>query len=289
MVDKVDKTMTVDEIVGQIKDGDTIAIGGWGPVRKPMAILRAIAKSKLKNLTFLSAGGLEMDMMLGAGKVKKMVFPFMSLEGAPGAMGNYMRMRKEGILDISEVSEHMFFCGFKAASERLPFYPTRSGAFTDLLKINPHIKTIEAPYTGETLVAMPPFKVDVALLHVNAATRSGYGRIAGDEVIDPLITRATINNGGKVFMQAERIVTVEELKCNPYNIEIINIYVTGVVETPYGAHPGKIYPEYDWDERHLAEYGKASADAETFKAYLDKYTKVPNHEAYLKLVGKNLA
>jgi len=215
------------------------------------------------------------------------VFPFMSLEGAPGAMGNYMRMRKEGILNISELSEQMFFVGFKAAAERLPFYPTRSGAFTDLLKVNPDIQTITAPYTGETLVAMLPHKVDVALIHVNLATKSGYGRIQGDEVIDPMICRATVANGGKVFMQAERITTIEELKCtNPYNIEIILSYVTGVVETPYGCHPDKIYPNYGWDEKHLAEYGKASAAPETFKAYLDKYINVRDHNAYLKLVGK---
>ena len=285
-----DKRMTLDEIVGQIKDGDTIAIGGWGPARRPMTMVRAIAKSKLKNLTLLSAGAFDIDMLLGAGKVKKIIVPFMSLEGAPSALGNYMRMRKEGnAFEMGEVSEHMYFSGFRAAAERLPFYPTRSGAFTDLMKINPHIKTIEAPYTGETLVAMPPFKVDVALIHVNNANKDGYGRIRGDEVIDPLISRATIANGGKVFISCERLVTMDELKCNPYNIEIIQNYVTGVVEAPYGAHPGKIYPDYGWDEKHLAEYGKASNDPEAFKAYLDKYIKVPNQEAYLKLVGKDVA
>ena len=77
-----------------------------------------------------------------------------------------------------------------------------------------------------------------------------------------------------------------ELKCNPDHMEIINLYVTGVVETPFGAHPGVCYPEYTWDDRHLAEYGKASAEAETFKAYLAKYINVPDQYAYLKLVGK---
>jgi len=282
--------MTIDEIVGQIKDGDSIAIGGWGPARRPMTLVRAIAKSKLKNLTILSAGAFDVDMLLGAGKVKKIVVPFMSLEGAPSAMGNYMRMRKEGnAFEMCELSEHMYFSGFKAASERLPFYPTRSGAFTDLLKINPHIKTFEAPYTGETLVAMPPHKVDVALIHVNLANKDGYGQIRGDEVIDPLVTRATIAQGGKVFISCERICNMDELKCSPYNIEIIQNYVTGVVETPFGSHPGKIFPNYGWDEKHLGEYGKASNDPETFKAYLDKYIKVPNQEAYLKLIGKDVA
>jgi len=282
--------MTLDQVVSQIKDGDSIAIGGWGPARKPMAMVRAIAKSKLKNLTILSAGAFDVDMLLGAGKVKKIVVPFMSLEGAPSAMGNYMRMRKEGdAFEMSEVSEHMYFSGFKAASERLPFYPTRSGAFTDLMKINPHLKYVIDPYNGETLVAMPPHKIDVALIHVNLANKDGYGQIRGDEVIDPMMTRATIAQGGKVFISCERICTMDELKCNPYNIEIIQNYVTGVVETPFGSHPGKIFPDYGWDVTHLGEYGKATSDPEAFKAYLDKYIKVPNQEAYLKLVGKDVA
>ena len=286
MVAKVDKSMTLKEVVSQIKNGDTIAIGGWGPVRKPMALIREIAKSKKKDLTILSPGGLDVDLLLGAGKVKKLIACFMSLEGAPSEIGNYRRMRKEGTLEMSELSEHMTIAGLKAAAERLPFYPTRSGAFTDLMKINPDIQYIEAPYTGETLVAMPAFKIDVTLLHINAATKSGYGQIIADPAWDAHMARATAAQNGKIFLEAERIITVEEMKCAMEHMHISIVYVTGVVEAPYGAHPGKIFPDYDWDEAHLAEYRTASADPEAFKAYLDKYVNVPDSDAYLKLVGK---
>src|SRR5438128_2050342 len=40
-----DKRVTIDEIVGEIHDGMTIGIGGWGSRRKPMALVRALLRS----------------------------------------------------------------------------------------------------------------------------------------------------------------------------------------------------------------------------------------------------
>jgi len=275
--------MTPKEVVSQIRNGDTIVIGGWGMDRKPMTILREIAKSKLKDLTIMSYAGLDIDLLIGAGKVKKFVFPFVSLEGAPGTPGNYRRARREGSIEIMEVSEYMFLCGLRAAAERLPFMPCRNGLGTDILKANPEIKTIKAPYSGETLVAMPALKADVALLHVNAADPSGYAQIQADRIFDHIISRGP----DKVFISAEKIVPLTELKCNYSKMEILKNYVTGVVEAPYGAHPGWCWPHYENDEKHLAEYSKASATQESFNEYLDKYVKgAPDQETYLKLVGK---
>ena len=277
-----DKTMTPQEVISQIRDGDTIAIGGWGPIRKPMTMIREIAKSKLKDLTIISFAALDVDLLIGAGKVKKFIFPFMSLEGVPGTLGNYRRARTESSLELMELSEYMTIAGLKAAALRLPFFPTRSGLGSDVLTVNPDIVTFEAPYTGEKLVAMPALKPDVALIHVNAATRSGYGQILGDPRFDRVMARAA----EKTFLCAERIAPLSELKNDFRTIEITKVWVSGVVETPLGAHPGRSYPEYDVDAGHLSEYSKASADAATFKDYLAKYIDVPDQYAYLKLVGK---
>lgn len=279
----MDKILTAREVVSQIHNGDSIVTGGWGPIRKPMALVREIASSALTDLTVMSFAALDLDLLIGAGKVKKAIYPFVALEGAPGALGNYRRARQEGTISVMELCEYMFVCGFKAAAERLPFYPTRSGLGTDMLTMNPEIEVIESPYTGEKLVAMPAFEPDVALIHVNAADSQGNAQILGDPYWDYTILRTA----KKVIISCEKVVTSSQLKKNPLSVIIRSHWVTGVVELPYGAHPGSCYPDYGWDEAHLVEYGNSTAQPETFKAYLDKYVfGVKKQDDYLKLVGK---
>lgn len=279
----VDRRMTSQEAVSQIKNGDTIAIGGWGPTRKPMGLVREIAKSSLKDLTVMCLGGLDADLLIGAGKVKKLVYPFMALEGAPGKLANFTRARADGSIEALELSENMFICGLKAAAERLPFYPTRSGLGTDILTLAPDIVTIEAPYTGEKMVAMPALNADVALIHANTASPEGYAQIFGD----PLWDHVMVRTAKKVFVSAEKIITRGQMKKDLASIKISSPWVTGVIENPYGAHPGICFPNYTApDGGHLNEYAKAAAELDAFKGYLDKYVhNVKDQAAYIELVG----
>ena len=278
-----DKTMLPNEVVDQIHDGDTITIGGWGASRRPMTLIREIVRSKLKGLTVVSFAGIDVDLLIGAGKVKRLVCPFVSFEGAPGTPGNYCRARLSASIEVMELSEQLCRLGLKAAAERLPFYPTRCGLGTDLLKVNPGIVTFEAPYTGERLVAMPSLKADVALIHVNAADPSGYGQILGEPYFDALVAKSA----DKVFLSCEKVVPLRDLKSDPDTVHIGRLWVDGVTEAPYGAHPGDCYPAYDWDGDHLAEYSQAAADEKAFESYLAKYVHdAPDQTAYLRQVGK---
>ena len=282
---KPDKVLSSSDVVSTIHSGDSIVIGGWGPFRKPMALVRAIVASDLTDLTVMSFAALDLDMLIGAGKVKKAIYPFVALEGAPGALGNYRRAREQGTISVMEISEYMFVCGFKAAADRLPFYPTRAGLGTDILVENPEIRLIDSPYTKEKLVAMPAFEPDVAFIHVNEADSSGNARILGDPYWDYTMLRAA----GKVIISCEAVVSTKQLSRDPLSIVIRGHWVTGVVETPCGAHPGSCYPDYGWDGAHLTEYGASSAQADSFKHYLDKYVYGKGPADYLKLIGKRLS
>ena len=93
----MDKQMSAAEVVAQLKDGMTIGIGGWGPRRKPMALVREILRSDLKDLTLVSYGGADVGMLCAAGKVKKVVFAFVSLDFIP--LEPYFRQaRQQGAL-----------------------------------------------------------------------------------------------------------------------------------------------------------------------------------------------
>ena len=97
-----DKRMTIDEVVAELEDGMTIGIGGWGPRRKPMALVRAILRSDLKDLTLVSWGGADVGLLVRAGKIRKLVYAFVSPrlgparaelpEGPPG--GHHPRGRR---------------------------------------------------------------------------------------------------------------------------------------------------------------------------------------------------
>ena len=139
----------------------TIGIGGWGPRRKPMALVRAILRSDLKDLTLVSWGGADVGLLVRAGKVKSFVYAFVSLDTVP-LEPNFQKARQEGAIpEVVELDEGMFQTGLRAAAQRLPFLPMRAGLGSDVLVNNPWIKTVESPYDdGEELVAVPALNLD---------------------------------------------------------------------------------------------------------------------------------
>ena len=98
----MNKQMTTQQVVAELKDGMTIGIGGWGPRRKPMALIREILRSDLKDLTIVAYGGADVGMLCAAGKVKKVVFAFVSLDFIP--LEPYFRKaRQTGSIETMEI------------------------------------------------------------------------------------------------------------------------------------------------------------------------------------------
>ncbi|MBI2918907.1 MAG: CoA transferase subunit A [Chloroflexi bacterium] len=278
----IDKRLTMAEAVAELHDGATIGIGGSAGRRKPMALVRAIARSSLKDLTVVCWGGPDLDLLIGAGKVKKAAYAFCRFEGGRGAPGNFRRARQQGSIEFMELSEYLCLSGLEAAGRRLPFFPVRSALGTDILTTSPQIQTFTAPYTGETLVAMPALNLDAAFILVNAADPSGYGQVLGDLMFDMPVVHAA----KAVYLCADKVVPLEVLKADVRSMVINRMWVAGVVEVPFGGHPASNYPSYLADMEHLREHYQAAADPQAFKAYLDKYVYgVDTQEAYLERIG----
>ena len=160
----MDKQMPAAEVVAQLDDGMTIGIGGWGPRRKPMALVREILRSDLKDLTLVAYGGADVGMLCAAGKVKKVVFAFVSLDFIP--LEPYFRQaRQSGAIEVVEIDEGMMLLGLRAAAWGLPFIPTQVGLGTDIVTENPGIKVIEIPYDDKQWVAMPALRLYASLNH----------------------------------------------------------------------------------------------------------------------------
>ena len=203
-----DKRMTVDDVVAELRDGMTIGVGGWGSRRKPMLLVRAIARSSLKDLTLVSYGGPDVGLLCATGKLRKIVCGFVSLDSIP-LEPHFRAARQSGAVEVVDLDEGMLQWGLYAAALRLPFLPTRAGLGSDVMKLVPELRTVKSPYDdGEELVAMPAITLDVALIHMNRADARGNGQFLGPDLyFDDLFCMAAKRR----FMSAERIVPTEHL------------------------------------------------------------------------------
>lgn len=257
-----DKRMSPDEAVAHISDGMTVGIGGWGSRRKPMALVRALCRSPAKDLTIVSYGGPDVGLLCAYKKVRKLVFGFVTMDSIP-LEPHFRAARQNGEIEVMELDEGMFQWGLYAAANRLPFMPTRAGLGSDVLSTNPELKTIRSPYDGTEVVAMPPLKLDVALVHMNRADAKGNAQYLGPDIyFDDLFCMAA----GKAFVSCERIVD-EFTEGSFHTLRISRIYVDGVIEAARGAHFTSCVPDYDRDEALQSAYAKAAADPDEWAKF----------------------
>lgn len=264
-----DKTMTEGEVVSRLRSGMTIGIGGWGSRRKPMSLVREIVRSDLKDLTIVSYGGPDVGLLCAAGKVKKVVFGFVSLDSIP-LDPHFRAARQAGAIEVEEYDEGMLQWGLQAAGIRLPYLPTRAGLGSDVMTVNPQLQTVVDPYQGETLVAMPAIPLDAALVHMNRADIHGNAQYLGPDLyFDDLFCLAAEN----AYVSCERIVPTAELTevAHPSTIRIPRLLVSGVVEAPGGAHFTSCVPDYERDEAFQREYVAAAKDPEQWQGFLGRY------------------
>ncbi|MBM7520267.1 CoA transferase subunit A [Nocardioides nitrophenolicus] len=270
-----DKRTSIDDVIASLESGMTIGIGGWGPRRKPMALVRAICNSDLEDLTIVSWGGADVGLLARAGKIRRLVYAFVSLDSIP-LEPNFQRARQTAAIpEIVELDEGMFQTGLKAAAERLPFLPMRAGLGSDVLVNNPWIKTVTSPYDDgvghEELVAVPALKLDVALVHLNRADMHGNATYLGpDPYFDDLFAMAA----DRTYLSVEQIVDTAGLTVDtPVQRVLLNrMMVTGVVETPNGAHFTNCVPDYERDERFQKAYASAASGSdEDWQAFHDRF------------------
>jgi glutaconate CoA-transferase subunit A len=273
-----DKRMTEEEVVAQLQSGMTIGIGGWGSRRKPMSLVAAIARSGLRDHTIVSYGGPDLGLLCATGKVKRAIYGFVSLDTIP-LEPHFRAARQKGAIEASEIDEGMLQWGLYAAALRLPFLPTRAGLGSDVMKVNPWLKTIASPYDAdETLVAMPALHLDAALVHMNLADAQGNSAFLGpDPYFDDLFCMAAERR----FVSCERIVSAAELATSPLqSLRVQRWMVDGVVEAPRGAHFTECLPDYGRDEAFMKEYAASAKSPEAWTAFYDRYIAV-DHKGYL--------
>ncbi|WP_194790339.1 CoA transferase subunit A [Pseudomonas sp. UFMG81] len=280
----MDKQMTTAQMVAQLRDGMTLGIGGWGPRRKPMALVREILRSDLKDLTIVAYGGADVGLLCAAGKVKKLVFAFVSLDFIP-LEPHFRKARQAGAIEVMEIDEGMLLLGLRAAAMHVPFIPTAVGLGTDVLRHNPDIKLVASPYGDDRdWVAMPALKLDAALIHVDRADARGVCQIAGpDHYMDDLFVRAARNT----YVTCDELVDSDWLHADPVRAHQVfweRNLTTAVAHVPGGAHPSSCAPLHGFDVPHFKAYAASAQSEEGWQAYVEQYVAC-THDQYLERCG----
>ncbi|UQE75576.1 MULTISPECIES: CoA transferase subunit A [unclassified Gordonia (in: high G+C Gram-positive bacteria)] len=278
-----DKTSTLDEVIGELADGMTIGIGGWGGRRKPMALVRALARSSLTGLTIVTYGGADLGLLCAAGKVKRAYYGFVSLDSPPFYDPWFARARTSGAIEAREMDEGMVKCGLEAAAARLPFLPIRAGLGSSVPDFwDGELKTVVSPYPDgdgrtQTLIAMPALTLDAAFVHLDLADVHGNAAYTG---IDPYFDDLFFAAADRRYLETDRLVTTEELAdaVVPQRLLLNRMNVDRVVHTPNGAH-FTFSGSYPRDEAFQRFYVESAGDEEKWAAFRTRFLDV-DEETY---------
>ena len=265
-----DKLMTMREAIERfVGDGDTIVIEGFTHLISFAAGHEIIRQRRRDLVACRLTPDLVYDQLVGAGCVRKLVFSWAGNPGA-GPLYAFRRAVEQSVprpLELEEYSHFGMVARLAAGASRLPFFPLRDYAGSDLPRVNRDIRTVTCPFTGEELAAVPALNPDVAIVHVQRADRSGNAQIWGLVGVQKEAAFAS----KRVVVVAEEIVDERVVRSDPNRTTIPGIVVDAVVHEPFGCHPSYAQGFYDRDNDFYIAWRDVSKDVSRFEAWLDEW------------------
>ena len=257
-----------DAVAALVKDGDTVVIEGFTHLIC-FAAGHEIIRQKKKNLTLARlTPDLIYDQMIQAGVAKKLIF---SWAGNPG-VGSLHAFRRAveatpARLEIEEYSHFGMVARLSAGAANLPFWPLKNYEGTDIPKVNPLIKSVDCPYTGETLATVPALRPDVTIVHAQRADMGGNTQVWGLMGVQKEAAFAS----KRVIVVVEELVDEAVIRQDPNRTLIPGLQVDAVVVEPWGAHPSYAQGYYDRDNDFYVAWDKVAREEGSFKQYLDEF------------------
>ena len=258
--------LSLQQAIAQfVHDGDTIALEGFTHLI-PFAAGHEIIRQNRRDLTLIRmTPDILYDQMIGMGLVRKLVF---SWGGNPG-VGSLHRLRdaiEKGWprpLEIDEHSHAGMANAYEAGASGLPCAVFRGYLGTDLPKVNPNIKSIACPFTGEQLTCIPSHRPDVAIVHAQKADREGNVLVEG--IIG--VQKEAVLAARRAIVTVEEVV--EDLGLRSPNAVILPYWtVAAVAAVPGGAHPSYAYGYYVRDNAFYIAWDAIARDRSTFQSWM---------------------
>jgi glutaconate CoA-transferase subunit A len=272
-----DKRASLAEAAALVTDGAMVALGGGLCARLPMALVRELIRAGRRDLHLVgSAHSIDVDLLIATGVVKVCEESYVGFEQDLGLAPAFRRAAATGAIEIRESCCVTILTQLRASEMGVPFLPVRGLKGTDIERRHGEYTRITCPFTGEELVAVPPLRPDVALVHAPLGDRHGNLHLDQPFVLDERFASAS----AMVVATVDRLVPTDEVATA--GVTIPAHLVAAVAEVPFGAHPSSCYPGYAYDRPHLATYIKAVNDG-GIDAYLDRYVHA-GEEAYQRAV-----
>ncbi len=284
------KVMTAREAVGKfVFDGAVVGLGGQNVGRCTVAISHEIVRQGKKDLTLCGCNlSIPMDILVGAGLVRRTEAGTGNLERF-GTTFCWRRAVEAGSVEMEDYSHLAMVSRFLAGEMGLPFMPIKSLLGSDMLtkqarSTKKKYEMVDNPWNpGEKVVLLPALNPDVAIIHAQKADPLGNVIVEGFLAHDVEMVRAAKHT----IVSCEEIIPTERIRNDPERTTIPYIYVSAVVEQPFGAHPTAAYRYYDYDSDHLTYYQKCAREGgKAYEAYLKAYVlDCETFEDYLEKVG----
>ena len=276
-------TTLAEAVEACVRDGDTVAMEGFTHLI-PHAAGHEVIRQGRRRLTLVRmTPDIIYDQMIGMGCAEKLVF---SWGGNPG-VGSLHRFRdsvEKGWphpLAIEEHSHAAMANAYEAGAANLPFAVLRGYLGVDLPKVNPQIRSVTCPYTGEVLATVPALRPDVAVIHALRADRDGNVLLEG-----------IVGVQKEAVLAARRsIVTVEEIvdDLGPLQRNAVVLpswTVTCVVAVPGGAHPSYAHGYYGRDNAFYIAWDAISRERDTFLSWMTTHVLEAGPEAFARLARR---
>jgi glutaconate CoA-transferase subunit A len=257
-----------EAVAENVRDGDVVAMEGFTHLI-PFAAGHEVIRQGRRDLTLVRmTPDLIYDQLIGMGCARKLIF---SWAGNPG-VGSLHRLRdafERGWpcpIELEEHSHAAMAAAYAAGAAGLPCALLRGYLGADLAKVNPNIRHVECPFTGERLAAVPAVRPDVAIVHAQRADRQGNVLLEG-----------IVGVQKEAVLAAKRsIVTVEEvvddLRAPSPNSVVLPHWTVGcVVEAPGGARPSYAHGYYKRDNAFYTAWDEIAADRERFQAWMREH------------------
>lgn len=266
------KLAAAGDALAGLRDGQTIIIGGSLFHNKPMHLVREVIRRKVRGLTVIAVpqASIDVDLLIAAGCVAEVRVPYLGFEYL-GLASNFRRHASDGRVRVWSCDETQLLAGLEANAKNLPSGLVKTGVGTDLPRINPDLKEVADPITGEPMIAVAAIRPDFALLHATWGDAYGNLAYAGFAFGDLPIAEAT-KRSGVVVAQVDEVVGNRRFDRDPFRTEVPHFLVDHVVEAPFGAYPCSSHGNYQYDAEHLADYVALSRESEEqVQAYLQAH------------------
>ena len=273
-----------DAVSRFVRDGDVVVIEGFTHLIC-FAAAHEIIRQRRRDLTLCRlTPDLVYDQLIAAGCAKKLVFSWAGNPGV-GSLHALRRAIEKGVpapLEIEEYSHFGMVARMCAGAANVPFWPLHDYRGSDLPSVNPLIRTVTCPYTGQELATVPALNPDVTIVHAQRSDADGNAQIWGLYGVQKEAAFAA----KRVILVVEEIVSSSVVRADPNRTVIPGFLVDAVVCEPWGAHPSYAQGYYDRDNDFYVAWDEISRDEKRLDEWMREFVLgVADRSSYMEKMG----